>query len=222
MAEDQGWAWSFLTDFVKVHFGEEGASVFAGVAGTLTIAYAAMMAITRVLEMRKHLSTRRAFLEEEKLVAEILKIRYEIAVLRKHNDLPELALPDKAATSAASAAPGSATHPSPAPGLPKVPAFSFTAGFVQIAAFLGRPAPGFPRALWSLKLLGATFAAVIVGSILIMVFVPDSTKEHSNSMVGPDFILISLLPLAYFTVTCLVNLVRGLLTPHHTAAADKA
>jgi len=60
-------------------------------AGLIVILYFAALGLLRLIDTWRSFRARRAILEEEKLFNEILKIRYEIEVLRKQYALPEFA-----------------------------------------------------------------------------------------------------------------------------------
>jgi len=59
--------------------------------GLIVILYFAALGLLRLVDTWRSFRTRRAILEEEKLFNEILKIRYEIEVLRKQYALPQFA-----------------------------------------------------------------------------------------------------------------------------------
>src|SRR5579871_3367985 len=67
----------------------------ATTCGIVALAYVALLGLGRLFEVWRSFRTRRAILEEQKIVTEILKIRYDIEVLRKQHDLPDLTLSDQ-------------------------------------------------------------------------------------------------------------------------------
>jgi hypothetical protein len=199
-----------LLDFISNHFSP----AWGTAAAALAAAYVTMLGLARLFEIWKSFRTRRAILEEEKLIAEIHKIHYEIEALRKHNELPELALPMESA--------GAKGH-SRAPGrhgfaLPELPSFSFTPALSLFALQLRRPAPGLPRALWALKLLALEVILFCIGMVVIVSLFP-SRGEHG---VGPAFLLLAMAAGAILIVSCLLNLARGLLTHYRGRAGQPA
>jgi hypothetical protein len=194
-----------LLDFISDHFSP----AWGTAAAALATAYVLLVGLARLFEIWKSFRTRRAILEEEKLIAEIQKIRYEIEALRKHNDLPELALPGDAA--------GAKGHSRGWHALPELPSFSFTPAISLFALRWRRPGPGYPRVLWSLKLLAAVVAGFCIGMVIIVSLVPNSAQDK---VVGPSFVFVVMLAAAYLISTCLLNLMRAWLTPRPKAAGQ--
>jgi hypothetical protein len=197
-----------LLDFISDHFSP----AWGTAAAVLAAAYVAMLGFARLFEIWKSFRTRRAILEEEKLIAEIQKIRYEIEALRKHNDLPELALPMDSAKGQPRAA---GRHGF---ALPELPAFSFTPALSLFALRLRRPASGLPRALWALKLLALDAILFCIGMVILVSVLPGK-GEH---VVGPVFLSVAMLVAACLIVSCLVNLARALLAHYSRSASAPA
>jgi hypothetical protein len=198
-----------LLNFISEHFSPAWGTAAAALAG----AYLVMLGLARLFEIWKSFRTRRAILEEEKLLAEIQKIRYEIEALRKNHGLPELALSSDAAGGAKGVS--RSRH---GLSLPELPSFSFTPAISLFAVRLRRPASGLPRVFWSLKLLLATLVLFCVGMVLIVSLLPRPSADE----VGPGLVLVAMVAAAYLIATCLLNLVRAWLAPHPKNASEAA
>jgi hypothetical protein len=187
------------------------------VAGVIAVIYVVVLGLGRLFDVWRSFQTRRAILEEEKIFNEILKIRYEIEVLRKHNDLPDLtatATDRPLAASpqhAASVLAGVRTHGRFGFSLPEVPSFSFAPVLSLFKVRLGRPEPGVARAYWALKLLMILLLAYVVGVVLVMVLVPAGSKQTPGPQeaVGVTLTLVAGLIGAYLLLVSVFNLGRA-------------
>jgi hypothetical protein len=195
-----------VLQFIASHIGP----VWASVAGAIAVAYIAMVGLGRLFDIWRSFRTRRAILEEEKLFNEILKIRYEIEILRKQNDLPDLAAlgdhPSVARSAQQTSADRARTQPRFSFELPDVPSFSFAPLLSLFTVRLRRPGPGIPRSFWALKLLGAAVVLFVIGVVIIM----EAPIGSSRDLVLGLFAMLSGVVAVYFIATAAFNLARAL------------
>jgi hypothetical protein len=157
----------------------------ATTCGIVALSYLALVGLGRLFEVWRSFRTRRAILEEQKIVTEILKIRYDIEVLRKQHDLPDLTLteqpvgaPVRRGVEAYTGTTGA--HPRFGISLPELPSFSFSPVLSLFKFSLERPEPGMARAYWALKLLARALLVFIALVILIMTLVPGPASNDTT------------------------------------------
>lgn len=208
----------------------ENHSWLATTCGVVALAYVALLGLGRLFEVWRSFRTRRAILEEQKIVTEILKIRYDIEVLRKQHDLPDLTLSDQ--TVGAVAYPGAETytgatrnHPRFGISLPEIPSFSFSPVLSLFKFPLVRPEPGMARAYWALKLLARVLLAFIALAILIISLIPSPASQDTTGgtqgMAGGILILVAGAAACYLLGVAAFNFGRAALSARARSRAPR-
>jgi hypothetical protein len=155
-------------------------------AGYVVVGYLAILGIVRLAEVWRSFRTRRAILEEEKLFNEILKIKYEIEVLRKLHSLPNLvpAPADPTGVDESRTVDGQASswafvlrqHLR----FPDLPDFTLAPLISALRLRLQRPPIGPERAIWAAKWLLAHFTvSLVVGTLVV-----DRISSFSAGLLG--------------------------------------
>lgn len=200
----------------------------ATTCAVLVVAYVALLGIGRLFDVWRSFQTRRAILEEEKIVNEILKIRYKIEVLRKQHDLPDLTLVDQTAGAAGhrdteGQTGASRGHPRFRVSLPDVPSFSFSPVLSLFKISLKRPDPGMPRAYWALKLLALVFLAFIALTVLVIALAPTGGPQGASGgtqgTAGGILVIVAGAVASYLLCIVVFNLVRAVLSALSRARA---
>jgi hypothetical protein len=196
------------------------------------VGYVVLLVIGRLFEVWRSFRTRRAILEEQKIASEILKIRYEIEVLRKQHDLPDLTLAEQPVATAGNRrlegqTGASRAHTRFGVSLPELPSFSFSPLLSLFKISLKRPDPGMPRAYWALKLLGFAFLVFLVLAIIVIALVPTAgshdTTGGPQGAAGGVLVLVGGVVAVYLLFVVAVNLVRAALgAVSHGRAAPHA
>jgi hypothetical protein len=190
----------------------------ATTCAVLVVAYVALLGIGRLFDVWRSFRTRRAILEEEKIVNEILKIRYEIEVLRKQHDLPDLTLTEQPSPTGASR-----VHPRFRVSLPEVPSFSFSPVLSLFKISLRRPDSGTPRAYWALKLLALVFLAFIALAVLVIALAPtggpQDTAGGPQGTAGAILVMVTGAVASYLLCIVVYNLIRAALSALSRARA---
>ena len=203
----------------------------ATTCGVLVVAYVALLGAGRLIDVWRGFRTRRAILEEQKIANEILKIRYEIEVLRKQHDLPDLTLTDQPVFTAghrggAGQTGATPAHPRFGVSLPELPSFSFSPVLSLFRVPLKRPDPGMLRAYWALKLLAFAFVIFLVLAIVVIALVPTGARGDTSGgpqgAAGGTLILVAGVVAGYLLCVVVYNLARaafsalshGRATPH--------
>jgi hypothetical protein len=213
--KEQPPVWLFLNGRTDVDVNQLWSNVIsvrpwlATASGVLVIAYFAMLGLGRLFDIWRSFQTRRAILEEEKIVNEILKIRYEIEVLRKQHDLPDLTAADRPVAAAPQheweQAGAARAHARFGFSLPEIPTFSFSPVLSLFKVPLKRPGAGIARSYWALKLLGALLLAFIVAVFSVMSLVPGGSQEN----VGATLVVVAGLIAGYLLSALVYNLGRA-------------
>lgn len=208
----------------------EGRPWLATTCGVVAMAYVAMLGMGRLFEVWRSFQTRRAILEEQKLFNEILKIRYEIEVLRKQHDLPDLSLTEQLVGAAdhrgAEGQTGTTRgHPRFGISLPEIPSFSFSPVLSLFKITLTRPDPGMARAYWALKLLARALLVFIALAILIITLVPSpashDTTGGAQGMAGGILILVAGVVACYLVCVVVFNFGRAALSARARSRATR-
>ena len=208
----------------------EGHPWLATTCGIVALAYVALLGLGRLFEVWRSFRTRRAILEEQKIVTEILKIRYDIEVLRKQHDLPDLTLTEQPI--GAPAHPGvdvstgtTRTHPRFGISLPEIPSFSFSPVLSLFKFSLERPDPGVARAYWALKMLARALVVFIALAILIIALVPSTapndTTGGAQGTAGGILILLGGAVGCYLLCVVVVNFGRAALSARSRSRAAR-
>jgi hypothetical protein len=208
----------------------EGHPWLATTCGIVALAYVALLGLGRLFEVWRSFRTRRAILEEQKIVTEILKIRYDIEVLRKQHDLPDLTLTEQPAGAPAHRETEAYTgttraHPRFGISLPEIPSFSFSPVLSLFKFSLERPDPGMARAHWALKMLARALVVFIALAILIIALVPSTapndTTGGAQGTAGGILILLGGTVGCYLLCVAVVNFGRAALSARSRGRAAR-
>jgi len=208
----------------------DGHPWLATICGIVALAYFALLGLGRLFEVWRSFRTRRAILEEQKIVTEILKIRYDIEALRKQHDLPDLTLTEQPVGAPvhreAEAYTGTTrAHPRFGISLPEIPSFSFSPVLSLFKISLERPDPGMARAYWALKLLARALLVFIALAILIITVVPSTASNDTTGGVqgtaGGILILLGGALGCYLMCVVVFNLGRAALSARSRSRATR-